>query len=696
MRLQLRSEIRVNKEGQMRNLVKAMLIAPLWLLMVPAWTQAVEVRPREMATARQWVEKSFTGETPHVPFSFVYGGQRSAGLLKNWEFKQESRRLDAQGSEHTLSYRDPKTGLVVRCVAVEYRDYPTVEWTLYFKNTGVGDTPILENIQALDTRLERSEKGEFLLHHFAGSSARQNDYQPFEASMRRGVKKRFSSVGGRPSNGDFPYFNVEWPGQGVIIVVGWPGQWAAQYSRDRGNGLQVQAGQELTHLKLLPGEEIRTPRIVMQFWKGDWIRAQNIWRRWMLAHNLLKIEGNLSVGQFAGASCPYYGPFVGNNEENQKLFIDRFVEEGLKLDYWWIDAGWYPNNGTWQNTGTWEFDAKRFPGGLRAVADYIHSKAGKLIVWFEPERVTPGSWLYDKRPEWLLTPPPNPGDQAYSKDTRLLNLGNPDALKWLTDHVDELITEQGIDLYRQDFNMDPLYYWRANDAADRQGITEMRYVTGYLSYWDELRRRHPGMPIDTCASGGRRNDVETLRRAVPLTRSDYLYEPVGQQAHTYGMAFWIPYFGTITDRIDPYSFRSQMCPSLQSHWDVRRKDIDYKRLGELVNQWREISPYYLGDYYPLTSYSTANDTWMAWQFDRPDLGEGMVQIFRRAESPYEAAHFKLKGLDPNPRYRVNNLDSPGSEEMTGRELREEGISVILTGQPEAAIFVYKRLEARQP
>ena len=47
---------------------------------------------------------------------------------------------------------------------------------------------------------------------------------------------------------------------------------------------------------------------------------------------------------------------------------------------------------------------------------------------------------------------------TYSKDTRLLNLGNPDALKWLTDHVDQLLTEQGIDLYRQDFNMDPLYY----------------------------------------------------------------------------------------------------------------------------------------------------------------------------------------------------------------------------------------------
>ena len=69
--------------------------------------------------------------------------------------------------------------------------------------------------------------------------------------------------------------------------------------------------------------------------------------------------------------------------------------------------------------------------------------------------------------------------------------------------------------------MDPLSFWRDNDAEDRQGITEIRHVEGYLAYWDELRRRHPEMLIDTCASGGRRNDLETLRRAVPLLRSDF-------------------------------------------------------------------------------------------------------------------------------------------------------------------------------
>ena len=55
----------------------------------------------------------------------------------------------------------------------------------------------------------------------------------------------------------------------MIVVVGWPGQWAAKFSRDKENHLRIRAGQELTHFKLLPGEEVRTPLVVLQFWKGD-------------------------------------------------------------------------------------------------------------------------------------------------------------------------------------------------------------------------------------------------------------------------------------------------------------------------------------------------------------------------------------------------------------------------------------------
>jgi hypothetical protein len=81
-------------------------------------------------------------------------------------------------------------------------------------------------------------------------------------------------------------------------------------------------------------------------------------------------------------------------------------------------------------------------------------------------------------------------------DGILLNLGHPEALRWLIEHTAKVITEQGIDLYRQDFNMDPLEHWRRADDPDRQGMTENLYVQGYLTFWGELRRRFPVVPRD--------------------------------------------------------------------------------------------------------------------------------------------------------------------------------------------------------
>jgi alpha-galactosidase len=132
-----------------------------------------------------------------------------------------------------------------------------------------------------------------------------------------------------------------------------------------------------------------------------------------------------------------------------------------------------------------------------------------------------------------------------------------------------------------------------------------------------------------------------------------------------------------------------MYPTIHAHWDVRRKDLDFDRLRELVAQWREVAPNYLGDYYPLTPYSTTNDVWMAWQFDRAESGVGMVQVFRRAQSLYESARLKLRGLDPGARYTLTNLDLPGETAATGRELMETGLLVSLRSHPDSAIIVYK-------
>lgn len=506
--------------------------------------------------------------SPELPFSFRYGGQPSGALLQDWRLERHVERLDDQRTQRTVSWTDPKTGLVLRWVTVEYHDFPTVEWTLYFKNTGTLDTPLLEDVQALDARFERkldevyarfAAPGEFVLNHHVGSPCAPNDYQPLRSTLPAKTSKRIATSGGRGSNSDWPYFNLEWPGEGVIAVVGWPGQWAASFSRDDSNGLRVRAGQELTHFKLLPGEEVRTPLVVLQFWKGDRIRSQNTFRRWMLAHNVPQPGGKPIPPMLFGCSSHFTNEMVDGNETNQMQFINRYLEERLGIDYWWMDAGWYPCDGNWAKTGTWEVDPRRFPRGLRAISDHARAHGIKTLVWFEPERVHPGTWLSEQHPEWILG----------GKNGGLLNLGDPEARQWLTEHVDKLIVDQGIDLYRQDFNMDPLAWWQQNDAPDRQGITEIQHVTGYLAYWDELRRRHPDLLIDSCASGGRRNDLETMRRAVPLWRTDFRLDPVGTQCHSYGISFWLPLSGTGTGTYAAYDFRSNMVPLLNCIWDVQ-------------------------------------------------------------------------------------------------------------------------------
>lgn len=618
------------------------------------------------------------------PFSFTYAGKPSAEFLGSWKLERSVQRLDDDRTRHILTYTDPKTGLVVRCVATAYHDFPTVEWTLYFKNTGTDDTPIIQDIQALDTRFRRDGGGEFILHHFKGSSASPTDFEPEETTLNPKADVRLSSVGGRPTDGNLCYFNVQWSDAGVIIGLGWPGQWAARFARNQGRGLEVRAGQELTHFILHPGEQVRTPLVALQFYKGGWVRSQDIWRRWMLAHVVPRPGGQPLGPRVAGSSALWTDEMVHANQQNQEFFINRYVEEKIKLNYWWMDAGWYVNNGSWVNTGTWEVDKKRFPGGLRAVSDYAHARGMKTIVWVEPERVTRGTWLWREHPDWLLR---TPGAEKYGQ--ALLNLGDPAAVQWLVNHMDRLITQQGINVYRTDFNIAPLAFWRDHDTPDRQGITEIKYVEGFLHYLDELHRLHPNVLIDTCASGGRRDDLETLRRAVPLHRSDYAYEPVGAQNIGYGIAFWIPFYGAPNVGHDNYTFRSAWGPQINLAWDMRRKDTDYGHLRHMLAQWHEVAGDFFGDYYPLTRYDPTKKAWMAWQFNRPSLGEGMVQAFRRVNSPCESMQLRMKGLKPDGSYEVRNLDVPGVKRMTGRDLMDHGLQVVLNRRPESAVVVYK-------
>ncbi len=185
-----------------------------------------------------------------------------------------------------------------------------------------------------------------------------------------------------------------------------------------------------------------------------------------------------------------------------------------------------------------------------------------------------------------------------------------------------------------------------------------------------------------------------MRRAVPLWRSDGNGDPLGEQGHTYGMAFWLPYYGSGIPVTDLYTLRSGMMPGylvfLQLSADT---DTTKKLVRRMLLEWRAVADNFLGDYYPLTPYSLDMDAWMAWQFNRPEEGSGVVQAFRRDFGNSVALmHFKLRGLDPTATYEIKNFDLSAVMHETGHTLMTTGLSVRLNPTPAAATISYKQIK----
>jgi alpha-galactosidase len=172
-------------------------------------------------------------------------------------------------------------------------------------------------------------------------------------------------------------------------------------------------------------------------------------------------------------------------------------------------------------------------------------------LWFEPERVMAGTTVQTQHPEWCL------GVQGGS--TFLLNFGLPEVQDYFFNIVKGFMDLPGFRVYRQDFNMDPLGFWLANDAPDRQGITEIKYITGLYAYWDHLASAWPDSLREECASGGRRIDLETIMRMHMHQDSDYWFDYDTDQNQTWGLSQYLPNISTalmITPFTRPWPLRS--------------------------------------------------------------------------------------------------------------------------------------------
>jgi len=634
-------------------------------------------------------------DTP--PFSFTFGGRASAELLTGWRVTRSSKPCADGVTGQLVIWHDPQTGLECELELQTFEGFPAAEWLLRFRNTGTMDTPLLENIQPLDTVW--AVTGETQLRRSRGSQSSVADFEYLVTPLAEGETISMAAGGGRSSNNWLPFFNLQSGDSGVITGIGWTGQWAASLTRGTAGGeLRIRAGQELTHLVLHPGEEIRTPRIMQLFWNGAPQTSHNTLRRFILAHHTPRPDGELLRGPLTT------GHWGGMRTSEHLERIEAYRQHGIDNEYYWIDAGWYgppesfspeESTGEWaKHVGDWRINPVGYPQGFRPISDAAIAAGTKLLLWFEPERAVVGTPLPIEHPEWFL------GERKPGASL-LLDLGNLTARRWLIDFISDCLTTQGVHLYRQDFNVDPLPYWRAADAPDRQGMSEIRHIEGLYAFWDELLRRHPGLIIDNCASGGRRLDLETCSRSIPLWRSDWQcgphFDPVGCQVEGMGLNYWLPLSacGTGVRPGDTYNFRSSLSAALCFHLAPSegtplRPDYPYDWHRRMLAEARRARPLFYGDYYPLSSCRPEHDQWAAYQMHRPDIGEGFVLALRRPEAHFVSADFRLHGLDFDTKYEFEDAETGRTWQQSGQELRERGVRLILETAPESRLLFYRR------
>jgi alpha-galactosidase len=624
---------------------------------------------------------------PGLPFSFKYGDAASADLLKSWKRTAESKDAPDRACQRT-TWTDPQSGLAVTAEVSVFKRYPAVDWVLYFENTGTKDTPIIEDIRALDVVLRTGNARQpAVLHQVIGDTCDERSFLPFDTVLQPDHPITCAPEGGRSSNGTFPFFDVQYANDGLITAVGWSGQWSASLARSQVGPTRLQAGMERTHLLLHPGERIRTPRILLMPWSGDRVAAHQRWRRLLMFHYVPKTDGRPLQLPIAGQCFDRYvraRPKWGSVAD-QVMAAEAAAKAGC--DYHWLDAAWF-DTGFPNGVGNWFPRKDGFPDGMRPVADAVHKLGMKFIVWFEPERVAAGSQLAKEHPEFVFG----------GKEDGLYKLGDAKALRFMTNLLCKDIDDFGLDVYRNDFNIDPLPFWQANDTPDRVGMTQIRYIEGLYAMWDELIAKHPGLWIDNCASGGRRIDLEMCMRSVPLWHSDTCCSPghaEWNQTHLAGLSLYLPLFTACAWTPAAYDARSAVTGGLICQFAILDDNFPFDQAQAATAEARAIQPFWYGDYYPLTPVTTTNtDGWIAYQLHRGDLDAGVVLAFRRSTSNYSAMSVNLAAVRPEGTYKVEfSDDSRKSTQrtMTGRELANE-LELRIAKKPGSLLLHYSRAD----
>ncbi|MGV8883711.1 MAG: alpha-galactosidase [Rhodoglobus sp.] len=347
--------------------------------------------------------------------------------------------------------------------------------------------------------------------------------------------------------------------------------------------------------------------------------------------------------------------------------VERFV----------LDDGWFlGRNSDSSGLGDWFVDEKVWPTGLAPLVDRVHSLGMQFGLWVEPEMLNLDSRLAAEHPDWILGPDVL-GPSA--RNQYVLNVGNPHARAYLLERLDALVTEYAIDYLKWDHNRDVLEPIQRSGLVGSAGVHAQTLAV--YSLMDELRSRHPGLEIESCAAGGGRIDLGMLERTDRVWASD-TNDPVERLAIQRWTSLLLPlevigsHVGAArahtTGRVTDLSFR--LAVSLFAHagieWDITQcSDDELEVLRSWGGLYRELRP--LLHTGTLVNADLADEQTSLIGVVSTGRSHGVFLWARRGTSAAgQSGAVRLPGLDESAIYSVRVRTEAGTASLQGREAPE--------------------------
>ena len=491
------------------------------------------------------------------------------------------------------------------------------------------------------------------------------------------------------------------------LTLGWSGNSRVVAERLSDGRRQLQLGEllESGEVVLEPGQSMRTPTVYGAYSPAGLAAVSQRFHRFLRQRD-----------HHPGPERPrpvmlntWEAVYFDHRREVLAELASRAAEVGVERFV--LDDGWFlGRNDDTSALGDWVVDPAKYPDGLRPLIDHVRSLGMEFGLWVEPEMVNPDSQLFRRHPEWALL------DDRYplqlGRNQLVLDLANPEVWNHILECIDRLLADHDIAYIKWDMNRDlvqPTHDGRAGARVQTLAV---------YALIDELRRRHPGVEIESCSSGGARADFEILARTERIWTSDS-NDALDRQEIQRGFSMLFP----------PEIMGSHIGPPV-SHTTGRRHDLGIRCasafLGHLGIEWnlltaseteraeiaelvalhkRHRALLHGGDWRRLDSADPSVNVMGVVAADRSEA----LFVYARVASTLASVQgpVRFAGLDPDHHYRVANLPLPGPSRdrgtsppdwmatdavvVSGRLLMQLGLQPPVM-DPESALLFH--LEAR--